>query len=94
MEFSSNITRQEAEEIWNAAWAACLSIEKMRAELMPDEGFACQPREWCFDSFAFKKGLPPRSLIPVVTVNGLAWKKWNAEAQKYEDLPESGGNKE
>jgi hypothetical protein len=82
------MTREEAEQIWNAAWEACQSVEKMRSQLMPDEGFACSPREWCFDSWAFKAGLPPRPLIPMITATGLVWMKWNAEAQKYEDLPE------
>lgn len=53
------MTRTEAQELWNAAWDAALATEAMRAKLEPDEGFACTPREWFFESWAFQHGFEP-----------------------------------
>src|SRR3979490_1683551 len=57
------IPRESALAIWNASWEACLSTERMRAKLEADEGFACEPREWCFEQWAFNNGYPPAPTI-------------------------------
>jgi hypothetical protein len=78
------LTRTQAQEIWNAAWEACLATEEMRAKLEPDEGFACRPREWCFESWAQSVGLPPPPTILYPTTDGFIRKYWNAEKGEYE----------
>jgi hypothetical protein len=83
------LTRKEAEKVWNAAWDACLATERTRAQLEPDEGFACIPREWCFDSFAYNNGLEPRPVISVVTTTGFKELYWNRLTGHYEDEPPS-----
>jgi hypothetical protein len=53
------LTREEAQKVWEAAWDACLFTEQTRAKLEPDEGFACIPSQWLFESWAQSVGLPP-----------------------------------
>jgi hypothetical protein len=79
------MTREEAQEIWNVAWDAALETERQRAQLESDEGFACVPREWCFDLWCSRNGLPPAPRVLVPTTEGFIEKHWNPEKGSYED---------
>lgn len=78
------MTREETLAVWNAAWDACLDTEGQRAQLAPDEGFAGQPRDWCFEQWAFRHGLPPAPTILYPTTEGFIEKHWNAETKCYD----------
>lgn len=78
------MTREEAQAIWNVAWDAALETERQRAELQADEGFACIPKEWCFDLWCFRNDLPPAPVILVPTTEGFVEKRWNSENKTYD----------
>ena len=79
------MTREEAESIWNAAWDAAVDSERQLALLEPDEGFACNAKEWCFDLWAMRNGLPPRPVVLMPTTTGYKTMLWNQEKKTYEE---------
>jgi hypothetical protein len=78
------MTKEEARSVWDAAWSAALATEKMRAQLEPDEHFACEPREWCFELWAARQGYDPPEIITVPTTLGFCVRRWNKEKREYE----------
>jgi hypothetical protein len=78
------MTREEAQAIWNVAWDAALETERQRAELQADEGFACIPREWCFELWCNRNDLPPAPVVLVPTTEGFVEQRWNSENKTYE----------
>jgi hypothetical protein len=78
------MTREEAQTIWNTAWDACLETERQRAQLGTDEGFACVPREWCFELWCSRNDLPPAPVVLVPTTEGFIEKHWNADTKCYD----------
>lgn len=79
------MTREEAQTVWNVAWDAALETERQRETLEADEGFACVPKEWCFELWCFRNGLPPAPVVLVPTTEGFVEKHWNSEKKSYED---------
>jgi hypothetical protein len=77
--------RDQAERIWNAAWDAALQTERQRALLESGEAFACDPREWCFDMWASRNGLSPRSPVLVPTATGFKEMVWSEDRGTYEE---------
>jgi hypothetical protein len=78
------MTRDQARQIWNTAWDAALETERQRGQLGADEGFACEPREWCFELWASRNGYPPAPTVLYPTTEGFVEKHWNPEKQSYE----------
>lgn len=78
------MTREQAQAIWNTAWDAALETERQRVTLGIDEGFACIPREWCFELWASREGLPPPPVVLYPTSEGFVEKHWNQEKKSYE----------
>ncbi len=78
------MTREEAQTIWNVAWDAALETERQRAELESGEGFACIPKEWCFELWCSRNDLPPAPTVLFPTASGMVEKHWNGEKRSYE----------